>query len=315
MYFTLRALGSGQNPTAVFYLPVLLVCAGLLGVTPAAAQPTCNNCVLENGWPSEGTTTGSVEQAPQVYDEAGGDGIVGTADDDLRPPQGSSAIDNGTSGNWSGRDINGRGIAGESSDIGPFESYGSALPVDLARFDAVLRGDRVRLTWTTASETGNAGFKVERRANGRGEKNTWTTVERVDGAGTSTQLRSYKFVDEELPAADTLRYRLRQSDTDGSTTVSDPVRIVRQSPTRLQLAAPAPNPATEQATVHLAVPKGADAPQLAVYDLLGRRLWTTSLSSGRSVQRLPTADLAPGPYVVRLETARQSTSTRLMVVK
>jgi hypothetical protein len=318
MCFLCPSLGSGRASVLLLLLFAVLIFTGIAGAPRVLSQPTCDNCVLENGWPSEGTTTNSDVADPQPYNPAGSDGIRGTADDDYRGDKnaGSPLIDAGNSSYWSGRDINSKGISGDASDIGPFESSGSALPVEVARFDAILQADRVRLSWTTASETNNAGFAVERRpAESSSGEEGWTTVERVKGAGTTSRPQSYDLVDEDLPAVDTLRYRLRQIDTDGSETLSEPVRVVRQEPTHLRLASPAPNPASGPATVRLAVSENAGNPQLVVYDLLGRRLWTTALSGGRSAQRLPTASLAPGTYVVRLETTRGATSTRLTVVR
>ncbi len=42
-------------------------------------------------------------------------------------------------------------------------SLAAALPVELALFEAHANGARALLTWTTASETNNAGFAVEMR--------------------------------------------------------------------------------------------------------------------------------------------------------
>ena len=74
----------------------------------------------------------------------------------------------------------------------------------------------MRLTWTTATETGNAGFRVQRKAGGAND-GSWTTVGSVEGKGTTTEPTSYQYVDEGLPyEADRLTYRLKQVDTDGS---------------------------------------------------------------------------------------------------
>lgn len=286
-----------------------------LGGTPLAAQPTYDTNVLPNGAPSGADASNTVEQDPQFYNPVGADGTLGTLDDDYRPdkPASSPLVDraDGSYVNTSVA-INGQAQTENGWDAGGFESSGSALPVELSRFEATLDGERVRLTWATASETNNAGFAVERR---HAEETSWTTVGRVEGAGMTTRSRSYDVVDETPPAADTLVYLLRQMDTDGSESLSDPVRVVRDAPSTLAVEPPAPNPASAQATVRAAVPETAEDARLVVYDLLGRALWSTAVVPGRSALQVPTSDFASGTYVVRLEAGQGTATTRLTVVR
>lgn len=51
-----------------------------------------------------------------------------------------------------------------SQNIASWNSF--VLPVELTAFAARADGNDVVLTWTTASETNNAGFKVQERASG-----------------------------------------------------------------------------------------------------------------------------------------------------
>ena len=294
---------------------LVLIGALVLGGTRAAAQPTYDTNVLPNGGPSGATVSNTVEQDPQFYNPAGADGTLGTLDDDYRPdkPAGSPLVDFAADSYVAtATAMNGQTQTETAWDAGAYEASGSALPVELSRFHATLDGERVRLIWATASETNNAGFAVERREAGR---ESWRTVGRVDGAGTTARERSYEFVDQTLPAADTLAYRLRQIDTDGSETLSDPVRVGRDAPSTLTIEPPTPNPAAAQATVRAAVPDGATDARLVVYDLLGRVLWSTSVTPGRSVLEVPASDLASGTYVVRLEADRGTATTRLTVVR
>ncbi|MEM6337787.1 MAG: hypothetical protein AAF752_14545, partial [Bacteroidota bacterium] len=40
--------------------------------------------------------------------------------------------------------------------------FAPGLPVELTSFDAVLAGSTARLSWSTATETDNTGFEVQR---------------------------------------------------------------------------------------------------------------------------------------------------------
>jgi hypothetical protein len=117
------------------------------------------------------------------------------------------------------------------------------LPVELASFEGTNTENGVRLTWQTASETNNTGFRVQRRVADenaseslRTSEGKWEQVGRVAGAGTTTEAQSYRFEDSELPhEADRLTYRLKQVDTDGTTSFSDEVTIERGVVKELQL--------------------------------------------------------------------------------
>lgn len=111
------------------------------------------------------------------------------------------------------------------SKIAWYENTDSSLPVELASFDATTDGNKVHLTWTTASETGNTRFEVQRRALGAEAFETqraqgqsrWKTVGSVEGSGTMTEAQSYRFTDKNPPyQAGRLAYRLRQVDVDGT---------------------------------------------------------------------------------------------------
>ncbi len=204
-------------------------------------------------------------------------------------------------------------------------SEASPLPVELARFEAAREQARdggeeaVRLTWTTASEQGNAGFEIQRRG---AETGSWQRIgyrESTAEGGTTTEAQSYRFTDEALPyAADTLAYRLRQVDTDGSATLTDPVTVGRRGPDRLRLLGTAPNPAHQRATVQYGVPSGLDGDvELGLYDMLGRRVRTVSAEaeSGRHRQTLDLGGLSSGVYVLRLTGGGRAMTRKVTVVQ
>jgi hypothetical protein len=188
------------------------------------------------------------------------------------------------------------------------------LPVELAGFDARLDGKTVRLTWTTASETGNAGFQVQRRTDERDQ--IWTAVGRVNGAGTTTEPRSYQYVDAEVPYdADRLTYRLKQRDIDGSTSYSEPI-TVRRTPEQVRIEATYPNPAREQATVQYALPE-RQMVTVRLYDALGRQVQTVvnDRQRGRREQTIDVSGLASGVYFLRFRTESQTQTEKLTVVQ
>jgi hypothetical protein len=201
-----------------------------------------------------------------------------------------------------------------------FASNTNPLPVEMAGFEAQTAGEgAVRLSWQTASERGNAGFAVQRKAfTGEGLA-SWTKVGFVDSkaeGGTSTEALRYRFVDEGVPfAADSARYRLRQVDVDGSASATDPVTVTRQVD-RLRLLGTAPNPARTEARLRFAVP-GRTEVTVRLYDVLGRRVQTVRRgeAEGRVETRVDVSGLASGVYFLRLRAGEATETRRLTVVK
>jgi len=199
------------------------------------------------------------------------------------------------------------------------------LPVELAQFDGKTTTqegtEKVKLAWKTASEQNNAGFRVERRVGvgERGDETGWTEVGFVSGAGTTSEVQTYRFTDTDLPyQADSLSYRLRQVDADGTTHLTDPVMVARSGPSGLELLGTAPNPVRTRVMVRYGVPESTESEvRLQLYDLLGRRLRSVQAidKAGRHEQTLNVESLSSGIYILRLTAGGRAKTRKLTVVR
>jgi len=187
-----------------------------------------------------------------------------------------------------------------------------ALPVELTRFEVRVDGEGARLRWTTASESGNSGFEIQRKGP---PTETWAREGFVDGHGTTTDPRSYRYDTDRLPPG-THRFRLRQVDVDGSSRIvaDGRVRIRPEAKVTLQ----GPNPVRRGTTVPVTLrPVDGTPVRVAVYDGLGRRLRTVpSLTDGTSLvrARIPTSGLAAGTYFVRVRGGGLDAVEQLTIV-
>jgi hypothetical protein len=68
-----------------------------------------------------------------------------------------------------------------------------------------LNNNKVDITWSTATETNNKYFTIERSANGT----DFVAIGTVNGAGTSSSVNNYSFVDIN-PLTGVSYYRLTQ---------------------------------------------------------------------------------------------------------
>lgn len=218
---------------------------------------------------------------------------------------------------------------GDAADVGAVELTTQELPVELTAFAAVAaENGHIRLRWRTASETNNAGFRVERQTGPEREEppgassasSNWQPVGFVGGAGTTTVPQSYRFVDKAVPyAAGALMYRLRQVDTDGTASYTKPVTVMRGAGRGVRLLGTYPNPAGSRATVRLAIPDGrsGEAVRLRLYDVLGRAVRTVEgpAEAGRHTLTLDTSRLPSGVYLLRLRVGATRKTQKLTVVR
>ena len=160
-----------------------------------------------------------------------------------------------------------RSVSGVTS-FGPFGvgDAASPLPVELVAFSAVSRADDVLLSWQTIAETNNLYFTVQRTLPG---EQSWSSIGRVYGHGTSDQSHGYSFLDAAVPAASRIVYRLQQTDRDGSSTFSDLVEVDRAPGARIDLRQNHPNPFSESTGIQFTIPVGAYV-SLRVHDARGR---------------------------------------------
>ena len=194
----------------------------------------------------------------------------------------------------------------------------SGLPVEMAGFEATRSGSSVELRWSTASETNNAGFRVQHEPVGQDSWQEVGFVESQAKGGTTTEAQTYRYsVQQELEPG-THRFRLQQQDLDGSTSLSDVVSVEVQMRDALTLRAPAPNPTTGQATVTFAVKEATDA-EVVLYDMLGQQVRTlyegTPAAGQAKALRVRASDLPSGTYMVQLRADGQTRTQRLIVVR
>lgn len=171
-----------------------------------------------------------------------------------------------------------------------FVSFSSAAPlsVKLISFSAEAANNRVKLNWSTASETNNDYFTTERSADGA----KWETVKKLAGAGNSGNVLSYESYDES-PLTGTSYYRLKQTDFDGTTSYSAVKAVTYTVDTKSISLYPIPNSGNTITIRGMADYKNHE---LAVVSASGAVLFNTTLA--KATVELPS--LKAGLYIIRL---------------
>jgi hypothetical protein len=189
----------------------------------------------------------------------------------------------------------------------------TALPVELTSFTVSVIGNGVELSWTTASETNNYGFEVQRSA----DQTTFQRIGFVTGNGTTTAQHTYKFADRDL-AAGTHYYRLKQIDTDGTFSLSEAIRADIAAMVReYALHQNYPNPFNPTTTIAFDLKE--DGPvKLRLFNMLGQQvveLVNGQLKAGSHTAILDARNLATGTYIYVLEVNGFRAQKRLQIIK
>jgi len=181
----------------------------------------------------------------------------------------------------------------------------SFFPVELTKFEATTSDDnQIRLTWETASELENQGFEIERSKEGK----KWETLDFVKGAGTTSEVQSYKWIDDKPYSQDLNYYRLRQMDFDGTIEYSS--IIVAELKMDKKEVVIAPNPATDFLNLQL---NGLELEtRIEIYNGSGQVVKSMTNESDNSFVQLNISDLPNSIYFVIISSGNNRQHHRFM---
>jgi hypothetical protein len=180
----------------------------------------------------------------------------------------------------------------------------AAVPVEFYDFYLKAKGeDAVMLNWSTASEINNKHFLVERSIDGI----NYQTIATVAGAGNSTTVKSYSYLDAGL-AIGTYYYRLKQVDFDGKYSYSS-VRIIRLGAgvaASVQIF-----PVPFQNVIHIGLNQEFASPTLVrLLDLNGKVLVQQNFIGvdGDNLFKLEVSQVPAGSYVIEVSYGEEKIS-------
>lgn len=140
-----------------------------------------------------------------------------------------------------------------------------------------------------------------------GDGNMWVDIVRPEATATG--------FGDEFPPQGNLFYRLRYTDLDG-TQFHSPIVRIQAGNDFPYLVRTAPNPAAPGQDIWLRVGQADDTPAtLSLHDLSGKEVWSLSGKTVRELDglNLNQDELAPGFYLIRINTPRGVFSQKLLV--
>lgn len=176
----------------------------------------------------------------------------------------------------------------QSSFVGTF----CMLPIELLYFDGVYEEEKVKLDWSTATETDNDYFSIERSINAK----DFEIIGTVDGAGTSVIPIEYRFFDER-PLQGLTYYRLKQTDFNGKFEYTEQKAVyVNESTGDISVI---PNPAKEDVNIFFTSGTNDEA-HIKIVDVTGKTIYRTSvMPSGKTLNhKVNSMDFPKGIYFI-----------------
>jgi fibronectin-binding autotransporter adhesin len=207
--------------------------------------------------------------------------------------------------------------SGFTSSFGKF-TFGNktggtnALPINLVSFTAAPNMNKVNLKWTTATETNNDYFTIERSKNGI----DFETVKNIAGAGNSTAMLVYSDLDAH-PYEGISYYRLRQTDFDRKFSYSNIIAVeFKDNITTNFNIFPNPN---DGDNLNFSISSEKDDEVLVVvYDVTGRIAYSKIVITNIDGENVFAVDLSnklyQGVYTVTA-TSKQNIYSKRLIIK
>lgn len=172
------------------------------------------------------------------------------------------------------------------------------IPIELMEFSAACVDEKVILKWRTALERNNDFYTIEKSF----DASLWEEIGFVDGAGTTSSVNHYEFIDETeawiSDLASSIFYRLKQTDFDGQSGYYGPLSVSCISGNDWNLLII--NPVSDALTGTLYAAEESEA-VLEIFDLQGRIIHREKINvvNGSNLLQMDITSLVNGFYFIK----------------
>ena len=179
------------------------------------------------------------------------------------------------------------------------------VPVELTSFTAQSSNNSVELKWSTATETNNKGFEVQRSS----DKTNFSKIAFIPGNGSSTSIHQYTYSDNSISSG-TYYYRLKQLDYDGSYKYSNATEVTYSFPTEFGISQNYPNPFNPSTSINFDLPAESNV-VISLYNILGMKVLTVAsgeYQAGMHQISFNASNLASGTYIYSISASGKNGS-------
>jgi len=160
--------------------------------------------------------------------------------------------------------VGGAGIESGFSNIVEIVLTGPT-PVELSNFAGFAANGKNILEWTTATESNNYGFEIQRS---KTKNSNFEKIGFVEGNGTTSKPSHYKFIESD-PIAEKCYYRLKQVDFNGEYSYSEVIEIKINLPNEFEINQNYPNPFNSSTIISYKLPQYSFV-EIKIFDINGR---------------------------------------------
>jgi hypothetical protein len=182
------------------------------------------------------------------------------------------------------------------------------LPVELIHFTATQETNNVILSWSTATETNNDFYTIQKSEDGI----NYITIAVVAGAGNSNELTNYQYADD-ASATSISYYRLMQTDYDGTCRNLAFTSCKINSSDNVKSVITYSN--MENAIQLSVYSKEAQPVNIVLYDESGNEILVSEIeaSKGMNQYSIGTSEISKGIYICRLTMNDKWYSEKIIV--
>ena len=215
----------------------------------------------------------------------------------------------GTTGNTTAGTITSNVVGSFSPFTLGSTTSANPLPIELLSFSAIPNGEKVDLSWETATEINNAYFTIEKSKDGV----NFTKLIDMPGADNSTSNKYYAETDYQ-PYSGTSYYRLKQTDNNGNFKYFSMVPVNFDNLKKITVY---PNPIDNSSSLTVKV-SGYKSQEIVVVlrDIQGKEFLSKVLLSTDNDQVFmvdETQMLAPGTYIITASSNDKIYNYKLIV--
>lgn len=190
----------------------------------------------------------------------------------------------------------------------------SPLPVELSSFTSNVNRNSVELNWSTAAESNNSGFEIERK---EVSSTQWSKAGFVAGKGNSNTASNYNFADRNLPTAK-YNYRLKQIDFNGNYKYYDlSNEVIVGIPVKFELSQNYPNPFNPSTSINYELPV-AGFVSMKIFDISGKevaQLVNDVKDAGYYTVKFDASKLSSGMYFYQIQAGDFVSVKKMVLVK
>jgi hypothetical protein len=188
------------------------------------------------------------------------------------------------------------------------------VPVELISFSTYVSGKTIRLNWSTATETNNSHFDIQRKF----DATEWKTIGSIKGNGTTTQIQHYSFSDDlRNSSSRKIFYRLKQVDLDGSFSYSNEINIDNNISSSFELEQNYPNPFNPSTKIRFNIPM-IEKVKIEVFNAAGNKVATLLnglKEAGSHEVQFVAENLASGVYFYKLSVGNLIQTKKMLLIR